>query len=69
MEEVGQIIFPKYITTEMILLAKNADPWHFAANLNSYLQNGYCRKCGLTPDGCEREGCRALQHLQQKEKM
>jgi hypothetical protein len=53
----------------MILLAKTADPWHFAANLNSYLQNGYCRKCGLTPNGCEREGCRALQHLQQKEKM
>lgn len=33
------------------------DPWHIAANLNAMMELGYCKKCGLVPVGCEREGC------------
>lgn len=33
------------------------DAWHIAANINAMMQHGYCSKCGLTPNGCAREGC------------
>ena len=47
------------ITEEMMRFAKTDDLWHFAANLNAMLSHGYCSKCGLTPAGCQREGCRS----------
>jgi hypothetical protein len=48
-----------FVTAEMIGFARTEDVWHFAANLNALMQNGYCRVCGLTPNGCKREGCGA----------
>ena len=48
------------ITEEMLRFAKTDDLWHFANNLNAMLAYG-CPKCGLTPNGCRNEGCRANQ--------
>lgn len=45
------------ITANMIRFARVDDDWHFASNLNALMQKGYCSKCGLTPEGCKREGC------------
>ena len=45
------------ITSEMIRIARVDDDWHFSANLNALMAYGYCKICGLTPDGCDREGC------------
>lgn len=51
------IVKPTRITKEMLRLAYTEDLVHYAENLNAMLQFGYCNKCGLTPDGCIREGC------------
>jgi len=56
---VGDIVRPSRITEEMVRFARTEDLRHFAANLSAMLQHGYCNGCGLTPNGCEREGCRA----------
>ena len=45
------------VTMEMLEIAKTEDLYHFAGNLNAILENGYCKKCKLTPNGCVREGC------------
>lgn len=57
--EVGNIVHPRYITADMVRFAKTDELCHFAYNLNAMLEFGYCDKCGLTPVGCVREGCRA----------
>jgi hypothetical protein len=67
------LVRPARITEEMVRLAfygckseqRPVDPWHVAANLNAMMEHGYCPKCGLVPDGCEREGCgpNATAHL------
>lgn len=46
-------VYPKRITEEMINLAKVDSSWHFAENLNSMLQFGYCKECGLIPQSCK----------------
>lgn len=46
-------VYPKRITEEMINLAKVDSSWHFAENLNSMLEFGYCKKCGLFPKSCK----------------
>jgi hypothetical protein len=56
---VGAVVRPSRITEDMMRFARTDDLWHYAANLNAMLEHGYCNKCGLTPNGCEREGCRA----------
>ena len=56
---VGAVVRPSRITEEMMRFSRTDDLWHYAANLNAMLEHGYCNKCGLTPNGCEREGCRA----------
>jgi len=58
---VGAVVRPVIITEEMMRLACTDDLWHYAQNLNAMMRYGYCNKCGLTPNGCEREGCRTLQ--------
>ena len=50
------------VSEEMVRLAKTEDPWHFAANLNAMMRLGYCRRCGLVPSGCMREGCGASEN-------
>lgn len=64
---------PSKISVDMVRIAlgetkgtrqRPMDPWHVAANLNAMLEFGYCRRCGMCPAGCEREGCGA-EHQQQ----
>lgn len=52
-------IMPIGVSIEMMEFARpsDSDLWHWANNLTAMLKFGYCRKCGLTPSGCEREGC------------
>jgi hypothetical protein len=63
--EQQRLVRPLRISEEMVRLASGngkhgklpIDPWHIAANLNAMMEHGYCPKCGLCPNGCEREGC------------
>ena len=48
------------VTPDMLAKARVEDPFHFACNLTAMLKYGYCKKCGMTPHGCEREGCGEL---------
>ena len=54
---VDRFVRPLRVSEEMLKFARSDDLWHFAANLNAMLNNGYCPKCGLVPDGCVNEGC------------
>jgi hypothetical protein len=56
----AEYILPSnHITEDMIKRSRVDDNWHFANNLNAMIKHGYCKICGLTPDGCKREGCAA----------
>ena len=56
----GRFVAPSSVVTEEIVrLATTDDPWHTAQNLNALMRYGYCRKCGMVPAGCRREGCGA----------
>jgi hypothetical protein len=58
---VGRLVRPSGVSIEMMEFARPQDDdlWHWANNLNAMLHSGYCKKCGLTPNGCRNEGCRA----------
>ena len=64
-DEQQHLVRPLRISEEMVRIASGngkygklpIDPWHIASNLNAMLEHGYCPKCGLCPNGCEREGC------------
>ena len=47
------------VTINMLEYATTDDHWHTANNLNAMMRYGYCPKCKLVPQGCEREGCRS----------
>ena len=59
--KVGDLIKPTGISIEMMEFSRPSgdDMWHWTNNLSAMLRLGYCRKCGLVPNGCRREGCRA----------
>ena len=58
---IGRIIHPTLVSVEMMEFARpsNDNTWIWASNLTAMLRLGYCRKCGMVPEGCRREGCRA----------
>lgn len=61
-DDIKHLIKPyNFVTMDMIKRAKTDDDWHFAQNINAMMKFGYCKKCGLVPSGCEREGCGAYE--------
>ena len=58
----NRIVRPTSVTEDVLIRARpsNDDTWHWGANIRAIMEHGYCSECGLTPAGCEREGCLAF---------
>lgn len=68
--EQGRLVMPVGVSIEMMQFSRpqGDDLWHWANNLSAMLRLGYCRKCGLVPEGCKREGCRSNKEVSDESK-